>query len=144
VSRPASVIGNILDLGPDSGSQRSFFAPWDDAGPTSSALGPAEGSERISVDRADVRLRSRSRSADRGDSFIIPGDVPMSPSGDFGRRSSQPSFDEYILDGWYPPRRHFSAVDNLSSQYPSKHWLPTSHRRVMRTSYPWNGVHTSL
>ncbi|EIN13763.1 hypothetical protein PUNSTDRAFT_140229 [Punctularia strigosozonata HHB-11173 SS5] len=98
-SRPPSAIGNIVDLGVNSGSQRGFFAPWDDAGPSSSAFGPAGAeSDRISIDKADMRIRSRSLSASRRDSFVIPGEGHMSPAGDISRRQSHVSFDEYMLD----------------------------------------------
>ncbi|KAL5495434.1 REC8 [Sanghuangporus weigelae] len=85
---------------PSSGTQRSAFFPWDNAAGTSSSAGAGfapmgeKGSDRISLDNADVRIRrSRSRSGSRRGSFsIVPSqndsliglNLGMSPSGTRG------------------------------------------------------------
>ncbi|KAL5519112.1 REC8 [Sanghuangporus vaninii] len=85
---------------PSSGTQRSAFFPWDNAAGTSSSAGAGfapmgeKGSDRISLDNADVRIRrSRSRSGSRRGSFsIVPSqnnslvglNLGMSPSGPRG------------------------------------------------------------
>ncbi|KAF8213061.1 Rec8 like protein-domain-containing protein [Mycena galopus ATCC 62051] len=75
VSRPPSVLGSNFDIAPQipaSGSQRSSFFPWDNAGGGSSSaadFGPM-GSDRISVDRADIRLRGSPLS--RRESSLVP------------------------------------------------------------------------
>ncbi|KZT30569.1 hypothetical protein NEOLEDRAFT_1126157 [Neolentinus lepideus HHB14362 ss-1] len=93
-SRPPSGLGSYLGAGagdaPIGSSQKSSLFPWDNAGPSSSvAGGPFSsarfGSDRASVDQADIRLR-RSRSGSRRGSSLVPnrmgsvlGDVGMSP-----------------------------------------------------------------
>ncbi|KAJ7092714.1 Rec8 like protein-domain-containing protein [Mycena epipterygia] len=75
VSRPPSVLGSNFDLVPNlpaSGSQRSSLFPWDNAGGGSSSVagfGPM-GSDHISVDRAEVRMRGSPLS--RRESSLIP------------------------------------------------------------------------
>ncbi|KAL5534409.1 hypothetical protein ACEPAG_871 [Sanghuangporus baumii] len=85
---------------PSSGTQHSAFFPWDNAAGTSSSAGAGfapmgeKGSDRISLDNADVRIRrSRSRSGSRRGSFsIVPSqndslvglNLGMSPSGPRG------------------------------------------------------------
>ncbi|KAJ7038216.1 Rec8 like protein-domain-containing protein [Mycena alexandri] len=74
-SRPPSMLGSNFDIAPPlpaSGSQRSSLFPWDNAGGGSSSgpeVGPM-GSDRISVDRADVRMRGSSLS--RRESSLVP------------------------------------------------------------------------
>ncbi|KAJ7487587.1 hypothetical protein B0H11DRAFT_2408492 [Mycena galericulata] len=74
VSRAPSVLGSNLDAAPPlpSGSQRSSLFPWDNAGGGSSSaggFGPV-GSDRVSVDRAEVAMRGSSLS--RRESSLIP------------------------------------------------------------------------
>ncbi|KAJ6604638.1 hypothetical protein DFH09DRAFT_316557 [Mycena vulgaris] len=74
ISRPASVLGSHFDIAPQlppSGSQRSSLFPWDHAGGASSSAGGGPmGSDRISVDRAEVRMRGSSLSG--RESSLIP------------------------------------------------------------------------
>ncbi|KAJ7103545.1 Rec8 like protein-domain-containing protein [Mycena belliarum] len=74
VSRPGSIFGSNFDIAPQappSGSQRSSLFPWDNAGGASSSVGGGPlGSDHISVDRAEVRMRGSSLS--RRDSSLVP------------------------------------------------------------------------
>lgn len=91
-SRPQSLIGSQFDFGLGtqaqdeikSASQRSNMFPWDNAGVSSSISGVAfggGGSDRLSLGRADTRLR-RSSSLARGSGVGVP-ESPASfiPSG---------------------------------------------------------------
>jgi meiotic recombination protein REC8 len=54
--------------------------PWDNAGASSSAGGgplglAGEGSGRISIDRADIKLRGRGSSLSQRDSSLVPSHV---------------------------------------------------------------------
>ncbi|KAJ7492632.1 Rec8 like protein-domain-containing protein [Mycena latifolia] len=111
VSRPESVFGSNFDIAPQlppSGSQRSSLFPWDNAGggSSSAAGGGPMGSDRISVDRAEVRMRGSSLS--RRESSLIPSQggsgmdaLEFSPG--FGK-SSQAVEEDYAFE-----------VDNLPS-----------------------------
>ncbi|KAK0456584.1 hypothetical protein EV421DRAFT_74798 [Armillaria borealis] len=78
VSRPSSLVGGQFGIDPSpeeplTQSQRSSLFPWDNAGVFSSSSGGggfADGSDRISVDRADIRMRGSSLS--RRESSLIP------------------------------------------------------------------------
>jgi meiotic recombination protein REC8, fungi type len=81
ISRPPSALGSHLGLDGGAqnaldGSQKSSLFPWDNAGASSSVNGAAfapftEGSDRPSVDRAELRLRSvDSPSSQRGSSRV--------------------------------------------------------------------------
>ncbi|PBL01128.1 hypothetical protein ARMGADRAFT_412161 [Armillaria gallica] len=78
VSRPPSLVGGQFGIDPSpeeplTQSQRSSLFPWDNAGVFSSSSGGgglADGSDRISVDRADIRMRGSSVS--RRESSLIP------------------------------------------------------------------------
>ncbi|KAK0465040.1 Rec8 like protein-domain-containing protein [Desarmillaria tabescens] len=78
VSRPPSLGGGQFDIDPSpeeplTQSQRSSLFPWDNAGVFSSSSGAggfAGGSDRISVDRADIRMRGSSVS--RRESSLVP------------------------------------------------------------------------
>ncbi|KAJ7630924.1 Rec8 like protein-domain-containing protein [Roridomyces roridus] len=76
ISRPPSILGNDFDFGAPapSGSQRSSLFPWDNAGGGSSSAGGfgAMGSDRVSVDRAEVAIRSRGGSLSRRGSSLVP------------------------------------------------------------------------
>ncbi|KAG7450532.1 uncharacterized protein BT62DRAFT_520047 [Guyanagaster necrorhizus] len=77
-SRPPSIVGGQFWIGqspeePLTQSQRSSLFPWDNAGvfiSSSGGGGSAGGSDRISVDRADIRMRGSSVS--RRESSLIP------------------------------------------------------------------------
>ncbi|KAK0208222.1 Rec8 like protein-domain-containing protein [Desarmillaria ectypa] len=89
VSRPPSPVGGQFGIDPSpekplTQSQRSSLFPWDNAGVFSSSSGAggfAGGSDRISVDRADIRMRGSSVS--RRESSLIPSasasDLRLSP-----------------------------------------------------------------
>ncbi|KAJ7169912.1 Rec8 like protein-domain-containing protein [Mycena filopes] len=105
VSRPPSVLGGNIDIAqtlPASGSQRSSLFPWDNAGGGSSSgpeFGPM-GSDRISVDRADVTMRGSSLS--RRESSLVPSQtgsaldaLEFSPG---FAKSSQALGEDYAFD----------------------------------------------
>ncbi|KAF5374749.1 hypothetical protein D9758_000295 [Tetrapyrgos nigripes] len=100
-------IGRDFDFGPSSndlnaGSQRSSLFPWDNAGagPSSSVdFGP----DRVSVDRAETRIRSSPKVNSRRESsvgFSQIGSIGrgLSPA-DLGTRGSQVFGDDFIFDG---------------------------------------------
>ncbi|KAH7910942.1 Rec8 like protein-domain-containing protein [Hygrophoropsis aurantiaca] len=92
-SRAASIFGDSLGLDLELlnslGSQRSALFPWDNAGNSSSVSGGMPGtnrksSDRLSVDRAETRIRGSSFSR-RGSSVVasqisFPGALGESPS----------------------------------------------------------------
>ncbi|KAJ7786295.1 Rec8 like protein-domain-containing protein [Mycena metata] len=104
-SRPPSVLGSNFDIAPPlptSGSQRSSLFPWDNAGGGSSSgpeVGPM-GSDRISVDRADVRMRGSSLS--RRESSLVPSQNGSALDGlEFSpgfAKSSQALGEDYAFD----------------------------------------------
>jgi len=68
----------LLDVA--GGSQRSSLFPWDNAGASSSAGGAAngpagDGSVRISIDRAEIRLRRRDSSLSQRESPLVPSQM---------------------------------------------------------------------
>lgn len=110
LSQPPSMYDHEADLGfnfgtqdPLASSQRSSLFPWDNAGVGSSssgAFGPA-GSDRISFDRAEIKLRGSSLS--RRESSLIPSQigsarnsVGFSP-GAFGK-DSQIIGEDYVFE----------------------------------------------
>ncbi|KII94383.1 hypothetical protein PLICRDRAFT_425757 [Plicaturopsis crispa FD-325 SS-3] len=111
VSRPTSALGSQFGYEPVGtqevqGSQRSSLFPWDHAGASSSDGAafdiPGSGSARISIDRAEVRLR-RSRSGSRRASSIVPshigsgmGGVAFSPA-TLGK-GSQLDGEDFVFD----------------------------------------------
>ncbi len=106
VSRPPSLVGGQFGIDPSpeeppTQSQRSSLFPWDNAGVFSSSSGGgglADGSDRISVDRADIRMRGSSVS--RRESSLIPSasatGLGLSPS--VADRGSQVGAD-YRFEG---------------------------------------------
>ncbi|KAJ7634292.1 Rec8 like protein-domain-containing protein [Mycena polygramma] len=118
VSRPPSVLGGNFDIAPPppSGSQRSSLFPWDNAGGGSSSAGFAPmGSDRISVDRADIGMRRSSLS--RRDSSLVPSQngsivdgLQFSPG---LAKSSQALGEDYAFDVENQPNQ--SAVDSQRS-----------------------------
>ncbi|THV04964.1 hypothetical protein K435DRAFT_961677 [Dendrothele bispora CBS 962.96] len=105
-SRPPSA-GGDFNFEPDSndlnaGSQRSSLFPWDNAGAGTSSsvdLGP----DRVSVDRAETRIRSSPIVNSRRDSpfgFSQTGSFGrgLSPA-DLGNRGSQTFGEDFVFDG---------------------------------------------
>ncbi|KAF9044550.1 hypothetical protein BDZ89DRAFT_1059027 [Hymenopellis radicata] len=81
---------DVEEPGSQSQSQKSSLFPWDNAGFLSSSSGvglPEGGSDRVNVERADVRIRGSSVSRTREDS-LVPSQsgsgVAMSPGFDKG------------------------------------------------------------
>ncbi|KAF7347844.1 RNA cytidine acetyltransferase [Mycena venus] len=119
VSRPPSVLASNFDIVPQlpaSGSQRSSLFPWDNAGGGSSSdpeIGPM-GSDRVSVDRADIRMRGSSLS--RRDSSLVPSQSGSVLDGlEFSpgfAKSSQALGEDYAFDVDNQPQ---SAVDSQRS-----------------------------
>ncbi|CDO71589.1 hypothetical protein BN946_scf184911.g59, partial [Trametes cinnabarina] len=109
-SRPPSALGSHFDFDPRptqdqrSASQRSGFFPWDHAGPSSSAAGPA-----YDFDGSDVysALRSASKRGhsigSRRESLLISGAgvIPASPAS-LGLRSSQIGGEDFQFKGGNP------------------------------------------
>lgn len=102
-------LGFNLDLlNPSSGTQRSALFPWDNAAgfATSSSAGAGfapvgdKGSDRLSLDRVDVRLeRSRSRSASRRGSFsIVPSQAGSLSGLNFGLSPGHGSGQDFRFD----------------------------------------------
>jgi len=120
VSRPPSVFGSNFDIAaqlPASGSQRSSLFPWDNAGGGSSSaaeFGPM-GSDRISVDRADIRMRGSSLT--RRDSSLAPSQSGSALDGlEFSpgfAKSSQALGEDYAFDVDNQPNQ--SALDSQRS-----------------------------
>ncbi|KAF8922569.1 hypothetical protein CPB85DRAFT_60827 [Mucidula mucida] len=80
---------DVEEPGSQSQSQKSSLFPWDNAGFLSSSSGaglPDGGTDRVSVERADVRIRGSSVSRTREDSLVPSqaGSVAMSPGFDKG------------------------------------------------------------
>ncbi|KAL0951212.1 hypothetical protein HGRIS_007935 [Hohenbuehelia grisea] len=103
-SRPPSVFGDNFgfDAGllqdPPAGSQRSSLFPWDNAGPSSSnggGFGPLPGSDMISIDKADIRIRGTPLSK-RGGSLVPSQLGSLSPA--LVPRSSQFFGEDYVFD----------------------------------------------
>ena len=98
-------------LNPSSGTQKSAFFPWDNAAGTSSSVGApfasiaGKGSDRLSLDQADIRLhRPQSRSdSRRGSIFTTPGqggsalDASFSPGS--GNRLSLVGGEDFQFEG---------------------------------------------
>ncbi|KAJ6509522.1 Rec8 like protein-domain-containing protein [Mycena vitilis] len=115
VSRP---LGGNFDIAPPppSGSQRSSLFPWDNAGGGSSSAGFAPmGSDRISVDRADIGMRRSSLS--RRDSSLVPSQngsivdgLQFSPG---LAKSSQALGEDYAFDVENQPNQF--AIDSQRS-----------------------------
>ncbi|KAJ3883395.1 Rec8 like protein-domain-containing protein [Lentinula edodes] len=90
MSKPLSDIGanfsfDLGSLGRQEGSQRSSLFPWDNAGagPSSSVDAFGGGSDRVSIDRAEIRIRGSSFS--RRESSLVP-----SQNGSTGIRGISP------------------------------------------------------
>ncbi|KAJ3790980.1 Rec8 like protein-domain-containing protein [Lentinula aff. detonsa] len=109
ISKPPSDIGanfsfDLGSFGRQEGSQKSSLFPWDNAGagPSSSIDGAGGGSDRISIDRAEVRIRGSSFS--RRESSLVPsqngstGIRGISP-GDIGIRGSQVVGEDFVFSG---------------------------------------------
>ncbi|KAJ6575101.1 hypothetical protein B0H19DRAFT_1254715 [Mycena capillaripes] len=119
VSRPPSVLGSNFDIAPlpPSGSQRSSLFPWDNAGGGSSSAADFApmGSDRISVDRADIRMRGSSLS--RRDSSLVPSQNGSVADGlEFSpgfAKSSQAFGEDYAFDVDNQPNQ--SAIDSQRS-----------------------------
>ncbi|KAJ3799937.1 Rec8 like protein-domain-containing protein [Lentinula aff. detonsa] len=107
ISKPPSDIGanfsfDLGSFGRQEGSQKSSLFPWDNAGagPSSSIDGVGGGSDRISIDRAEVRIRGSSFS--RRESSLVPsqngstGIRGISP-GDIGIRGSQVVGEDFVF-----------------------------------------------
>lgn len=76
--------------------------PWDNAGPSSSCAAPFAGSDRISVDRAEIKLRGSSLS--RRESSLVPSQVgsgigPGFSPGAFVKNSQIAFGEDYAFDG---------------------------------------------
>ncbi|KAJ3888062.1 Rec8 like protein-domain-containing protein [Lentinula edodes] len=108
MSKPLSDIGanfsfDLGSLGRQEGSQRSSLFPWDNAGagPSSSVDAFGGGSDRVSIDRADIRIRGSSFS--RRESSLVPsqngstGIRGISP-GDIGIRGSQVIGEDFTMN----------------------------------------------
>ncbi|KAJ3750433.1 Rec8 like protein-domain-containing protein [Lentinula detonsa] len=108
ISKPPSDIGanfsfDLSSFGRQEGSQKSSLFPWDNAGagPSSSIDGVGGGSDRISIDRAEVRIRGSSFS--RRESSLVPsqngstGIRGISP-GDIGIRGSQVVGEDFTMN----------------------------------------------
>ncbi|KAK7064240.1 RNA cytidine acetyltransferase [Favolaschia claudopus] len=120
VSRPPSILGGNFDVPaqlPASGSQRSSLFPWDNAGGGSSSAGGfgPMGSDRVSVDKADMRLRGSSLS--HRHSSLVPSrsgsildGLEMSPG---FAKDIQLVGEDYKFDVDNQPNR--SAVDSQRS-----------------------------
>ncbi|KIK70969.1 hypothetical protein GYMLUDRAFT_254265 [Collybiopsis luxurians FD-317 M1] len=107
ISRPPSDIGGnlSLDLGQQELSQRSSLFPWDNAGPSSSVDRFGGGSDRISIDRGEIRMRGSSFTR-RESSLALSqtgsaGARGISP-GDIGMRGSQIIGEDFIFSGVEP------------------------------------------
>ncbi|KAJ3863071.1 Rec8 like protein-domain-containing protein [Lentinula novae-zelandiae] len=108
MSKPLSDIGanfsfDLGSLGRQEGSQRSSLFPWDNAGagPSSSVDAFGGGSDRVSIDRAEIRIRGSSFS--RRESSLVPsqngstGIRGISP-GDIGIRGSQVIGEDFTMN----------------------------------------------
>ncbi|KAJ3779208.1 Rec8 like protein-domain-containing protein [Lentinula raphanica] len=106
MSKPPSDVGAnfSFDLGPfgrQEGSQRSSLFPWDNAGagPSSSVDGVGGGSDRISIDRAEVRIRGSSFSRRESSLPSQNGSIGIrgiSPA-DIGIRGSQTIGEDFVF-----------------------------------------------
>ncbi|KAJ7293565.1 hypothetical protein C8J57DRAFT_1269366 [Mycena rebaudengoi] len=105
VSRAPSVLGSNFDIAPlqpVSGSQKSSLFPWDNAGGASSSVGgfgPLGGSDQISVDRAEVKMRGSSLS--RRESSLVPSQAGSVGGLDLSspfRKNSQGFGEDYAFD----------------------------------------------
>ncbi|KAF7320350.1 RAD21/Rec8 N-terminal domain protein [Mycena kentingensis (nom. inval.)] len=97
VSRPPSVLDGRFEIEPQALSQRSSLFPWDNAGGASSSaggFGPL-GSDRISVDRADTKLRGAS--ASRRESSLVPSQHGSVDGLQISEKGSQ-MVDDYAFD----------------------------------------------
>jgi meiotic recombination protein REC8 len=84
MSRSPSALANKFDSSTDvlSASHKNSMFPWDHAG--SSSLSGAifgEGSDRISVGTADVKMRDSSLSRSRRDSSLVPSQMGSANGG---------------------------------------------------------------
>lgn len=128
-------------------SQKSSLFPWDNAGgPSSSAdrggFDPViPGSDRVSVGKADVRIKATSagRNSSIGPSFLGSnlGAIGFSPGPtDIGRLGSQ---DHFEFDGVLYVRVHASLFADIS-QFPERdlHWQNPSCRMPIWSR--WNEI----
>ncbi|KAJ3751978.1 hypothetical protein EV360DRAFT_56004 [Lentinula raphanica] len=121
MSKPPSDVGvNFsFDLGPfgrQEGSQRSSLFPWDNAGagPSSSVDGVGGGSDRISIDRAEVRIRGSSFSRRESSLPSQNGSIGIrgiSPA-DIGIRGSQTIGEDFVFSG--KSSFHYSQKSELN------------------------------
>ncbi|KAJ7125591.1 Rec8 like protein-domain-containing protein [Mycena crocata] len=122
ISRAPSLLGSNFDIVPDipaSGSQRSSLFPWDNAGGVSSSaagFGPM-GSDRVSVDRAEIRMRGSPLS--RRESSLVPSqvgsgadDVEFSPG---FAKGSQILGEDYAFDVENQHNNSHAAFDSQRS-----------------------------
>ncbi|KDQ30809.1 hypothetical protein PLEOSDRAFT_1111526 [Pleurotus ostreatus PC15] len=103
-SRAPSVLGDNFGFdfgvgldGQRGNSQRSSLFPWDNAGASSSVAGfaPFNGSDRVSVDHAEMRLRGSSLS--RREDSLIPSQVGAFSPAILGK-NSQLVGEDYAFD----------------------------------------------
>ncbi|KAJ7071043.1 Rec8 like protein-domain-containing protein [Mycena amicta] len=100
VSRPGSVLDGRFEIEPQlpaSGSQRSSLFPWDNAGGgSSSAGGGPMGSDHVSIDRADVKMRGGSLS--RRESSLVPSQAGSVDGLQISVKSSQMVGEDYAFE----------------------------------------------
>ncbi|KAJ7225526.1 Rec8 like protein-domain-containing protein [Mycena pura] len=118
ISRPPSVLGSQFDIEPqlpNSVSQRSSLFPWDNAGggPSSAdGFGPI-GSDQISIERADIRMRGSSLSR-RESSLILSQGGSAADGLEIGfAKSSQIVGEDYAFD--VDQQLDNSAIDSQRS-----------------------------
>ncbi|KAJ4484723.1 Rec8 like protein-domain-containing protein [Lentinula edodes] len=125
MSKPLSDIGanfsfDLGSLGRQEGSQRSSLFPWDNAGagPSSSVDAFGGGSDRVSIDRAEIRIRGSSFS--RRESSLVPsqngstGIRGISP-GDIGIRGSQVIGEDFVFSGVEPENTQTMNTQNTQT-----------------------------
>jgi hypothetical protein len=89
-------------------SHRSSLFPWDNviSSSVADALG-GEGSDRVTIDRPDIRMRMSSRSGSKRASPLLShiasgiGSIGFSPS--FGKGDPQLNGEDFFFDGKSPP-----------------------------------------
>ncbi|KAJ3909511.1 Rec8 like protein-domain-containing protein [Lentinula edodes] len=125
MSKPPSDIGanfsfDLGSLGRQEGSQRSSLFPWDNAGagPSSSVDAFGGGSDRVSIDRAEIRIRGSSFS--RRESSLVPsqngstGIRGISP-GDIRIRGSQVIGEDFVFSGVEPENAQTMNTQNTQT-----------------------------
>jgi meiotic recombination protein REC8 len=125
MSRSPSAFANKFDSSTDvfSASHKNSMFPWDHAGGSSlSGAIFGEGSDRISVGTADVRMRDSSLSRSRRDSSLVPSQMG-SVNGGLGLslsmgKATQIQGEDFAFDG----ERYYTAFFPLLTIGSS--WVP--------------------